>query len=124
MAAITMNMRAIHMDTFAFGKYGVSHPSSPFEQLLSVLPPKSANLIPSPLNTLLTNEASPLRKFCPDKLVVDLAGKRKEWEGITLLPMVDQTLVSRLCKKHVVDVSIVDQVRNVQEKEKYYYKIL
>ena len=111
---------ATHIDTFAFGKYGVSHPSSPFEQLLSVLPPKSANLIPPPLNTLLTNEASPLRKFCPDKLIVDFAGKRKEWEGITLLPMVDQTLVSRLCKKYVVDVSIVDQVRNVVEKEKIY----
>ena len=111
---------ATHIDTFAFGKYGVSRPSSPFEQLLSVLPPKSANLIPSPLNTLLTNEGSPLRKFCPDKLVVDFAGKRKEWEGITLLPMVDQTLVSRLCKKYVVDVSIVDQVRNVVEKEKIY----
>ena len=111
---------ASQMDTFAFGKYGVSCPSSPFEQLLSVLPPKSANLIPSPLNKLLTNTDSKLQKFCPERLVVDLAGKRKEWEGITLLPMVDQILVRRLCKKHVVNVSISDQVRNVQEKEKYY----
>lgn len=111
---------ASHLSSYKQPRYGVTIPSLPFQQLLSVLPPKSAHLIPKPLDELLTNPKSKMRKFCPEKLVIDLSGKRKEWEGITLLPMVDQALVTRMCKKHVGFVSDVDKVRNVSEVQKVY----
>jgi len=101
-----------HLDTFNPCKYGKTTPSSPFQQLLSVLPPKSANLIPSPLNKLLQLDTSPLKKYCPDKLVIDLAGKRKEWEGITILPMVDQKLVAKSLRINIQNVKFSDMVRN------------
>jgi 5'-3' exoribonuclease 1 len=113
--APTASTLATHVDTFQTVKYGNTKPSTPFQQLLSVLPPKSAGLIPTPLDKLLTNITSPLREFCPEKLVIDLAGKRKEWEGITILPMVDQVLISKLCKKHIPFVSSDSLIRNVHE---------
>lgn len=94
-----------YMKSFKFPIYGRTIPSTPFQQLLSVLPPKSANLIPFPLNNLLTDETSPLKKHCPDDFEIDLSGKRKEWEGIVILPMVDFNLV-RECyfnKLHLVN---------------------
>lgn len=113
--APTASNLASHVDTFDPVRYGVTKPSTAFQQLLSVLPPQSAGLIPEPLDKLLTDPKSSLRKFCPEKLVIDLAGKRKEWEGITILPMVDQSIISRLCKKHVSFVSTDMLKRNVKE---------
>jgi 5'-3' exoribonuclease 1 len=93
---------AMHVDTFCFPKYVRTIPSTPFQQLLCVLPPKSAYLIPEPLCRLLTDENSPLKDQCPDKFEVDLRGKRKEWEGIVILPMVNFTAV-RDCYLKVLD---------------------
>lgn len=82
-----------YTNTFIFPKYGRTIPSTAFQQLLCVLPPKSANLIPEPLSELLTDENSPLKKYCPDDFKIDLSGKRKEWEGIVLLPQVNYETV-------------------------------
>ena len=63
----------------------------PFVQLLSVLPPASANLLPGPFRSLLTSEKSPLVElgYYPDSFDVDLEGKTKEHMGVVLLPFVD-----------------------------------
>jgi len=60
----------------------------PFEQLLSVLPPESINLLPPAFKNIMDRDG-PLGKFFPEDIQVDLSGKRKEWEGIILLPKVD-----------------------------------
>ena len=102
-----------HVESFCFPKYTKTIPSTPFQQLLCVLPPKSADLIPEPLCRLLTDENSPLKEQCPEHFDIDLRGKRKEWEGIVILPMVDFNLV-RDCYLKVLDrVSSVDLKRNI-----------
>lgn len=80
-------------------------PSLPFEQLLSVLPPKSSSLIPEPLNELLTSSSSPLRKYYPDEIKIDLAGKKQEWAGVVLLPFVDYTEIRKEYKKLISKVN-------------------
>ena len=86
---------AKYIDSFSFPCFGNSIPSTPFQQLLSVLPPKCAYLIPKPLCNLLTDKNSPLKQFCPDNIKVDMAGKKNDWEGIVLLPMIDFDLVRK-----------------------------
>lgn len=103
-----------HVDSFSPLVYKPSKPAEPFEQLLSVLPPKSAHLLPKPLDTLLLDRSSELRKFCPDKIKIDLAGKRREWEGITLLPMVDKKVVTRSLNTKIGDVKEKDMIRNIK----------
>jgi len=110
-----------HIQSFEFPQYSKTNPSTPYQQLLCVLPPKSANLIPHPLNTLLTDPKSSLRKFCPDNFKIDLSGKRKEWQGIVLLPMVDFDLVREEYFKHIGDVDQRDIRRNRLGKSYVYF---
>jgi len=105
---------AQHVDSFVPIAYPPTHPSEPFQQLLSVLPPKSARLLPKPLGECLTDKKSEIHKFCPDKLKIDLAGKRREWEGITILPMMDQRVVMRALRSRFEEVSPEDKIRNIQ----------
>ncbi len=63
----------------------------PFHQLLFILPPDSSNLLPYPLCEAFTNE---LKIYAPKELIIDRAGKRQEWEGIVLLPKLDQKVVT------------------------------
>ena len=102
-----------HIASFRFPVYERTIPSTPFQQLLCVLPPKSANLIPEPLASLLTDEKSPLKKQCPEHFEIDLRGKRKEWEGIVILPMVDFNLVRDCYLKILGNVDKKEMSRNV-----------
>jgi 5'-3' exoribonuclease 1 len=113
---------AKHVQSFCFPKYTRTIPSTPFQQLLCVLPPKSADLIPEPLCRLLTDSKSPLKEQCPDHFDVDLRGKRKEWEGVVILPMVDFNLVRDCYLKVISKVSEIDLKRNISGRSyKYEY---
>jgi len=109
-----------YIDTFKFVTYPNTISATPFQQLLCVLPPKSANLIPQPLCNLLTNSDSPLKIHCPDSFEIDFSGKRKEWEGIVLLPMVDFDLVRETYMKYIDNVSMNDARLNVIGKSFIY----
>lgn len=87
-------------------------PTSPFLQLLCVLPPASSYLLPKPLDTLLTSPTSPLRPYCPEVLTIDLGGKRKEWEGIVILPALDFPLFKEVYLRHIDQVSLKNRLRN------------
>ena len=105
---------AEHVASFKFPHYGRTIPSTPYQQLLSVLPPQSANLIPFPLCNYLTDKDSPLKKYCPSDIKIDLAGKRREWEGIVLLPMVDLETVRKCYFKSLYDIDPREARRNIR----------
>lgn len=105
---------AKYTNTFVFPRYGRTVPSTPFQQLLCVLPSKSAYLIPEPLCHLLTDENSPLKRYCPDEFEIDLSGKRKEWEGVVILPMVDFNLVRECYLERVNMIDKKDIKRNAR----------
>lgn len=109
---------AKYIDSFEFVKYEISESHTPFQQLLSILPPKSSYLIPEPINKLLSIE--PLKQFCPDDFYIDLAGKRKEWEGVPILPFIDNDLVSEIYNKHKHKISQQDNKRNILGKSYVY----
>jgi len=106
--------------TYAFTPYPNTKPYDPFQQLLSVLPPKSAALIPFPLSTLLADDHSSIKTFYPDDFQVDLAGKRREWEAIVLLPMVDSRLLTQVYRGLINNVDKKDLRRNGRGKEFVY----
>ena len=71
----------------------------------------SESLIPIPLSQLLTDSNSEIKEFCPEKFEIDISGKRKEWEGTVLLPMVNFDVVRKEYFKHIdkVDSSELDR---------------
>ena len=110
--APTASMLCQHTATYTHINYTDTTPSMPFQQLLSVLPPASANLLPSSFQYLLTSETSPLKDNCPRTFDIDLSGKRQTWEGIVLLPMVDYDSVRTAYMKHISTLSFRDKARN------------
>lgn len=111
---------ALYIDSFEMVNYDSTNPTTPFQQLLCVLPPKSSSLLPSPLSNFLSDKDSPLKKFCPDELRIDLAGKRREWEGIVILPMVDFELVKTIYNKSIGYVLPAENKRNITGKTFLY----
>ena len=81
------------VSTFTCSDFELGKPILPFIQLMAVLPQQSSDLLPSPINNLLTSDTSPIKEFYPKEFEVDVSGKRREWEGIVILPMVNLTKV-------------------------------
>ncbi|KAF1742867.1 LOW QUALITY PROTEIN: hypothetical protein MXB_4843 [Myxobolus squamalis] len=67
------------------------NPFRPFEQLMSVLPESSKYLLPVCYHDLITSHESPIIDFYPNNFVIDLNGKFQEWQGVALLPFIDET---------------------------------
>jgi 5'-3' exonuclease len=111
---------AENVSTFSFKDYPVTTPTVPFIQLLSVLPPKSAGLLPAPLDDLLISEKSPMADYCPEEFPVDLSGKRQTWEGTVILPMVDYANVEKWYFDRIKNVDERDRKRNILGKSFIY----
>ena len=106
--------------SFRMPIYKKSFPLTPFQQLLAVLPPKSATLLPHPLNTLLLIDDSPLKEFCPEEFEIDLSGKKHEYQGIVILPMINPSVVTDICSKHINLVDKIESKRNILNKTLIY----
>eukprot|EP00871_Galdieria_phlegrea_P003204 jgi/Galph1/3885/GphlegSOOS_G2519.1 len=66
------------------------HPFRPLTQLLAVLPPESSSFLPDPLRDLMLSDLSPLSEYYPPDFEIDMNGKRNSWEGIVLIPFIDE----------------------------------
>lgn len=81
-------------------KFEENKPHEPYQQLLSVMPPRSVNLLPPALRFLMIDEKSPLARFYPSEFEVDYEGKYKEHQGIPLLPFVDTLTIRKTYEKY------------------------
>ncbi|EPZ33030.1 Putative 5-3 exonuclease domain-containing protein [Rozella allomycis CSF55] len=72
----------------------MGEPFKPFEQLMGVLPSRSKKLIPKCLQNLMEEE-SPIYDFYPEEFQVDLNGNKNSWQGIILIPFIDQERLLR-----------------------------
>jgi 5'-3' exonuclease len=109
-----------HIKTFKLPKYGKTFPLTPYQQLLCVLPPSSANLLPSPLNQLLIDQDSPIKKFCPNNIEIDLSGKKNDWQGIVLLPILNINIIKKAYNQYIKMIHKHDIKRNIIGKTFYY----
>lgn len=89
-----------------------------FQQLLAVLPPSSAGLLPDCMGELLFN--SELADFCPDEIEIDMSGKKNDYEGVVLLPMVDMSVVKRLYDENIGLVNTEEKDRNKRGLNRMY----
>jgi 5'-3' exonuclease len=99
---------ALSLQTYIPKVFRKNKPLLAYQQLLYILPNKSAGLLPSPLDDVL-------RGYKPkdgDEIKIDLSGKRYEYQGVVLLPFLDLKFILNLYRKHYEKVADVDKKRN------------
>ena len=67
-----------------------TEPFKPLEQLMAVFPAASRQHVPTPWGELMLDPFSPIIDFYPVDFKIDLNGKKYAWQGVALLPFVDE----------------------------------
>lgn len=65
-------------------------PFRPYEQLMSVLPAASGHTLPAVFRDLMSNPDSEIIDFYPETFEIDMNGAKMSWQGIALLPFIDE----------------------------------
>ena len=104
------------LDTYECRPFQLHEPVDPFLQLMMVLPENSKSLIPGEL----ANVGEHLKQYFPDVIEIDLTGKRKEWEGVVILPIIQLGDFVAYYKEHEHTVHAVDKKRNIRGKNFLY----
>ncbi|XP_066939029.1 5'-3' exoribonuclease 2 homolog isoform X2 [Macrobrachium rosenbergii] len=70
-------------------------PFNPLEQLMGVFPAASRSHVPEPWGELMIKADSNIIDFYPEDFKIDLNGKKFAWQGVALLPFVDEVRLKR-----------------------------
>jgi 5'-3' exoribonuclease 1 len=108
----------LSLTTYAPRKLSNTGPIPPFLQLLCVIPPTSSTLLPRPLNTILTNRS--FEKYFPTSFNINYEGKKKEWEGVVELPIVDIDEIKKEYTRLLPKVDLIETKRNISGKSFVY----
>ena len=92
--------------------FEMGQPFKPFEQLMSVLPARSKELIPVCYRHLMTDEDSPIIDFYPDDCDIDKNGKNASWEAVVLLSFVDEKRLKLAMEPLNSKLNIEERQRN------------
>ncbi|CAF0820587.1 unnamed protein product [Adineta steineri] len=95
-------------------------PFKPLEQLMSVFPSQSRKFLPSEWQPLMTQKESPIIDFYPLNFCIDLNGKHFEWQGVALLPFVDEKRLHRTLEHVYSTLTIEEQQRNKRDYDRLY----
>ncbi|KAL8981898.1 MAG: hypothetical protein Q9205_003451 [Flavoplaca limonia] len=89
----------------------------PFEQLMGVLPAASNHAIPEVFRSLMSDDDSDIVHFYPTEFPIDLNGKKFAWQGVALLPFIDEKrLLDAMATKYPL-LSAEDAARNEMGKD-------
>ena len=98
-------------------KFEKGKPFKPFEQLMGVLPAASNHAIPEVFRSLMNDEDSDIIDFYPEEFPIDLNGKKFAWQGVALLPWIDEKrLLSAMATRYPL-LSAEDAARNEMGKD-------
>ena len=101
--------------------FEMGEPNLPLVQLLAIIPPSSAPLLPKPLQHLL-GEGSPIADLYPTEFKTDLNDRISDYQAVVLIPMPDFGRVKAEFDKHADELTEEEEDRNYHAKAKKFDK--
>ncbi|CAL1701633.1 unnamed protein product [Somion occarium] len=92
--------------------FEIGQPFKPFEQLMGVFPAASRQHIPEPFHHLMIDEGSSIIDFYPRTFQIDMNGKRMAWQGVALLPFIDEKRLLEAMAPHYHKLTDEERRRN------------
>lgn len=107
-----------------FGDKGIKfiqgEPFSPYEQLMSVLPAASGHALPEVFRDLMSNPDSEIIDFYPENFKIDMNGAKMSWQGIALLPFIDEHRLLTAVRGKYDELTDAEKERNTNKKAQLY----
>lgn len=92
-------------------------PFRPFEQLMSVLPAASQVNLPEVFRPLMCEPASEIIDFYPEHFRIDMNGAKMAWQGISMLPFIDEKRLLRAVRAKYDQLTEAEVDRNTLKHE-------
>lgn len=103
-------------NTFEVG----TKPFNPMEQLMGVFPAASRKFLPVSWQKYMLDPESPIIDFYPTNFEVDLNGKKFAWQGVGLLPFVDEDRLLEALSPVYNNLTEEEKDRNCISNEKFF----
>ncbi|XP_059048096.1 5'-3' exoribonuclease 2 homolog [Achroia grisella] len=97
-----------------------TQPFRPLEQLMGVFPAASSQHVPKPWANLMSDPFSPIIDFYPTDFKIDLNGKKFAWQGVALLPFVDETRLFKALEPYYKELTQAEIQRNIRGHDRLY----
>lgn len=103
--------------------FELGEPFRPFDQLMGVFPADSKELVPEPFRRLMTEADSEVIDFYPTDFAIDLNGKKQAWQGVILLPFIDEGRLLTALEKVYPELEPQDVAMNVRGEDRVFFSI-
>lgn len=97
-----------------------TQPFKPLEQLMGVFPAASSAHVPPTWAKLMFDPESPIIDFYPRDFMIDLNGKKFAWQGVALLPFVDEKRLKEALQPLYNTLSSDEIARNIRGSDRLY----
>ena len=97
-------------------------PFAPLEQLMSVFPAASRSHVPEPWGELMIDPDCEIIDFYPEDFKIDLNGKKYAWQGVALLPFVDEDRLKNTLKSVYPKLTEEEKRRNKLGDDRLYIR--
>ncbi|CAH3196326.1 unnamed protein product [Porites evermanni] len=99
-----------------------TQPFKPLEQLMGVFPAASGKFLPPTWRELMSHPDSAIIDFYPLDFEIDLNGKKYAWQGVALLPFVDEKRLLGALSNVYPDLTDLEKKRNSRGKDRLFVR--
>lgn len=103
--------------------FELGEPFRPYDQLMGVFPAESRELVPAPFRPLMTGEDPTIADFYPTDFAIDLNGKRHAWQGIVLLPFIDEGRLLAALESAYQQLTPQELKMNIRGEDRVYFSL-